>query len=91
MELKKREKFLYGHVKDLRNEVKLLKENTAEFVEGEILEENLILNKEVCNLRMQLKKLKEVAGKKSVEGNGWKLHVILIVLMVVGFMYIGLV
>ncbi|XVF09403.1 hypothetical protein REPUB_Repub07fG0089600 [Reevesia pubescens] len=55
MKLNKREKFLYGHVQDLKNEVKLLKSNAVEFLEGEILEETLILNKEVGNLNMQLK------------------------------------
>ncbi|XVF08865.1 hypothetical protein REPUB_Repub07fG0041000 [Reevesia pubescens] len=85
LELKKREEILYGYVKELKNEVKMLKINALEIVEAKVIEENFHLKREVCNLRMQLKEMEEIVGKKCSERKGWKVWVYVFVILAVIF------
>ncbi|XVF28439.1 hypothetical protein REPUB_Repub15cG0029400 [Reevesia pubescens] len=54
-ELKIREKHLFEKVQEMKNDVSKLKKNVVDLVEAEIIEENLLLKREVKFIRLKLR------------------------------------
>ncbi|XVF29696.1 hypothetical protein REPUB_Repub15cG0144400 [Reevesia pubescens] len=62
-ELKRREKYLFEKVQEMKNDVSKLKKNVVDLVEPEVVEENLILKREVNFLRLKLRECSKCRWK----------------------------